>query len=118
MAALTITTDSIVVTPGSKERVFGLTGPVTIPLTAVRSAEAVDAPIAETRGGRYGAHVPGLAKVGTWGLGKGVRQLVFAYQDRPGIHIRLNRELSENFDEIIVSTPNAADLVTELTARG
>ena len=88
---------------------------VRVPLTAVRTAEVVAAPLRSTRGGRVGALISGVLKVGRWGLGTGMRQLVSVRRGVPGLLVRIDK--TDGFDELLISTERADELAAALTSR-
>lgn len=88
---------------------------VRVPLTAVRTAEVVAAPLRSTRGGRVGFLISGVVKVGKWGLGTGMRQLVSVRRGVPGLLVKIDE--TAGFDEILISTDRADELAAALTSR-
>lgn len=91
---------------------------VVVPLAAVRAIEHLGQPMAHTRGGRTGLLVSGVMKVGVWGLGAGVRQLVSVRRAVPALRITLDRQASgARFDELLISTADAARLAQSIRAR-
>ncbi|HET6286199.1 MAG TPA: hypothetical protein VFG15_05560 [Amycolatopsis sp.] len=88
---------------------------VVVPQAAIKVVERVEAPVRRTRGGRAGVLISGVLKVGYWGLGTGIRQLVSARRGEPGLRIEIDREVAGlPFDEVLVSVPNAAELADAL----
>ena len=116
MVDLVVTDDAVTVEPTTAERIFGIKGPVEIPLAAVQAVTTVDDPMSCTRGGRFGTHVPAVSKIGTWGLGTSVRQLVFAYRGRPGLRIELDRSMAD-YDDVIVSIDDADAIMADIRRR-
>ena len=92
---------------------------VTIPLDAILGATLEPKPLRATRGARrFGILVTGFTKIGTWGLGAGVRQLVRVSREVPAIRVTLDPTRSGlDYDELLVSTPDAAALVAAVTSR-
>jgi hypothetical protein len=60
--------------------------------------------------------VSGVVKVGRWGLGTGVRQLVAVRRDTPAVLVKVDQSV-EGFSELLVSTARADELVEALTSR-
>ncbi|MEU4393370.1 hypothetical protein [Kribbella sp. NPDC023855] len=88
---------------------------VRVPLAAVRSAEVVAAPLRSTRGGRVGFLISGVLKIGRWGLGTGMRQLVSVRRGVPGLLVKVDE--TAGFDELLISTDRADELAAALTSR-
>jgi hypothetical protein len=89
-----------------------------VPLAAVRTVERVDQPVAHARGGRVGFLVSGVVKVGVWGLGTGVRQLVSVRRTVPALRITLDRSADGGrFNELLISVANADQLAELITNR-
>jgi hypothetical protein len=117
MATVVIGENAVMVGFDGWERLFTRRDAVRIPLPAVRGAELVEHPLRATRGGRWGITVTGLLKVGTWGLGTGRRQLVSARREVSGLRVALDRGVAGvPFDELIISTPDAAALLRAIRA--
>lgn len=112
MASITVTSESVEVRFNAAEALFVLRRHLTIPLEAIRSASVVDRGTRSTRlGGRAGLVVSGLVKVGIWGLGSGVRQLVSVRAGQPNLLLAVDRAAAgARFDEVLLSTPDAIDL--------
>lgn len=98
------------------ERLMTWSARVTVPLTAIRAVEVLDAPLRHTRGGRVGFLVPGVVKVGRWGFGTGMRQLVSVRRGTPGLLVNVDRS-TVGFDELLVSTDRAEELAAALASR-
>ncbi|WP_410646580.1 hypothetical protein [Amycolatopsis sp. cmx-4-54] len=110
-----ITEDGVRVRFSAWERLAVWRGEVVVPLAAIKVVEQVDAPLRRTRGGRAGALISGVLKVGYWGLGAGIRQLVSVRRGVPGLRIGIDRAVAGlPFDEVLVSVPNAAELADAL----
>jgi hypothetical protein len=88
---------------------------VRVPLTAVRTAEVVAAPLRSTRGGRVGFLISGVLKIGRWGFGTGERQLVSVRRGVPGLLVKMDE--TSGFDELLISTDRADELAAALTSR-
>jgi hypothetical protein len=88
-----------------------------VPLSAVRTVKCIDEPVGHTRGGRMGLLVSGVVKVGIWGLGTGIRQLVSVRRRVPGLRITLDRTVSGGrFDELLISTKDAGRVAEEISS--
>ncbi|MEU3770419.1 hypothetical protein AB0E55_35610 [Amycolatopsis keratiniphila] len=112
MATIDIADGGMRVRFSSWERLAVWCDEVVVPPSAIKAVELVEEPLRRTRGGRAGALISGVLKVGYWGLGTGTRQLVSARRGVPGLRIEIDRGLAGlPFDEVLVSVPNAADLV-------
>lgn len=115
MATVDITDGGVRVRFSSWERLAVWRDEVVVPRAAINFVEQVDAPLRRTRGGRAGALISGVLKVGYWGLGTGVRQLVSVRRGVPGLRIEIDRAAAGlSFDEVLVSVPDAAALAGAL----
>ncbi|WP_181772756.1 hypothetical protein [Amycolatopsis pittospori] len=91
---------------------------VVVPPAAIRAVEYVESPVGRARGGRAGVLVSGVLKVGFWGLGTGVRQLVSVRRGVPAVRVEVDRAASGlHFDELLISTPNAVEVADALAVR-
>lgn len=119
MATVRIADDGLIVEFSTRlERLFASREPLRVPLSAITGAIEITDPLAHTRGARKGMNVTGFTKIGTWGLGRGVRQLVCAYRAEPGIQVYIDRDRADTgFDELVLSTPDAAAVVRALANR-
>jgi hypothetical protein len=102
------------------ERFFAAGRPrVVVPLDAIATAGVVDHPTrwTATPGGRSGLVVTGVLKVGRWGVGTGMRYFVSTRRNRPAVRLTLTPEGADliGYDVVLVSTPDAAELVADLT---
>jgi hypothetical protein len=89
-----------------------------VPLAGVRKVERIEHPLRRTRGGRFGLVVTGVLKVGTWGVGTGVRQLVSVRRAVPALLITLDRSVTGGrFDELLISTTDAAQVAETIMSR-
>jgi hypothetical protein len=86
-----------------------------IPSPAIRRVDVVDNGLRATRGGRAGLLVTGVRKIGRWGIGVGLRQLVSVRRREPTLRLALDREIT-GYDEVLVSLPNAAAVAADLRA--
>jgi hypothetical protein len=84
-----------------------------IPRSALRGTEVVENGLRATRGARVGLHVTGYRKIGRWGLGVGLRQLVSVRRGQPALRLHLDRPTT-GYDEVLVSLPDAAAVAAGL----
>ncbi|RSN45802.1 hypothetical protein DMC64_13680 [Amycolatopsis sp. WAC 04197] len=112
MATIDIADGGVRVRFSSWERLAVWRDEVIVPSSAIKAVEFVEEPVRRTRGGRAGVLISGVLKVGYWGLGTRTRQLVSARRGVPGLRVEIDRAVAGlPFDEVLVSAPNAADLV-------
>jgi hypothetical protein len=94
------------------EKIFGLMGDRTIPRASITEATLETDPLGATRGLRApGLGIPGSVKIGTW-RGKGRKMYVCIRRSTPAVRVEaagLDR------DAFLVSAPDAAAIVDELT---
>jgi len=115
MATIDIAGGSVRVRFSAWERLAVWRDEVVVPQAVIRAVELVDAPVGRARGGRAGVLVSGVLKVGYWGLGTGIRQLVSVRRGVPALRIAIDREAAGlPFDEVLVSARNAAELAGAL----
>jgi hypothetical protein len=108
--------DVLVVVFGVAERAFTLRRAVRIPVETISEVQVV-APLSGTRGIRhFGVTVLGLLKVGRWGLGPGVRQLVAVRRGVPALRITLAQPARHGFDELLISDPGAPEMEKALSS--
>jgi hypothetical protein len=84
-----------------------------VPFGAIRDVAVVENGLRATRGGRAGLLVTGVRKIGRWGLGVGLRQLVSVRRGQPALHLRLDRGVT-GYDEVLVSLADAAAVAAGL----
>ena len=84
-----------------------------VPFGAIREAEVVENALRATRGARVGLLVTGVRKIGRWGIGVGLRQLVSVRRGQPALRLRLDREAT-GYDEVLVSLADAATVAEGL----
>lgn len=90
---------------------------VVVPVSAIRAVEHVESAVGRARGGRAGVLISGVLKVGFWGLGTGVRQLVSVRRGVPALRVEVDRAGSGlHFDELLISTRDAAEVAEALTS--
>jgi hypothetical protein len=93
------------------EKVAGLLGDLDVPLTAVATAEAVPDGARAVRGVRApGLAWPGGPRIGTW-RGRGATRWVAVRPGQPALRLALQ---GERYDEVLVTTPEAAPLAAAL----
>ena len=109
MSSLVLTDDRVDVRFTTTEKVMGLVRDVSVPRAAVVDAAVVQS-WREVRGMRVGLGLPRTRLIGTWRW-KGHRQLVDLRRGVPAIRVTLRES---RYDELVVSTPDAAALVAEL----
>ncbi|MFE7223345.1 hypothetical protein ACFU7D_01040 [Nocardioides sp. NPDC057577] len=89
-----------------------------VAITAIDSVEMLPGWSSEILGWRSGLVISGFRKLGTFRHPDGTRRLVSMTRGLPLLRIRLHdREAGAGFDELLVSTPDAAELVARLDAR-
>ncbi|MBB5857737.1 hypothetical protein ACFQ05_19200 [Amycolatopsis umgeniensis] len=115
MAKMDIAEGGVRVRFSAWERLAVWRDEVVVPLAAIRAVERVEAPVGRARGGRAGVLISGVLKVGYWGLGTGVRQLVSVRRGVPALRLEIDRAVAGlRFDEVLVSARNAAELAAAL----
>ena len=108
MVQLVVGTDEVHVRLSRGEKIGGLHGDLTVPLSQVRDVEAVAEPYRFVRGIRApGLGVPGRTKIGTW-RSQGRKTFAVARHGKPGVRIRLQ---DNTFDQIVLSVPDGPGLV-------
>ncbi len=96
------------------ERIAGLLGDLDVPLTSVSAAEAVPDGTRALQGVRApGLAWPGGPRIGTW-RGRGATRYVALRPHEPALRLQLR---GERYDEVLVSTPEAARLAGALAAQ-
>jgi hypothetical protein len=103
------------------ERLFaGRRARIAVPAAAVLRADCVERPTAmsATPGGRAGLVVTGMLKVGRWGIGTGTHRFVSARRGVPSLRLVLDGDQAAQlgYDELLISTPDAARLAAALPA--
>lgn len=88
-----------------------------VALDAIDSVEVMAGWSPEVLGWRAGLVISGFRKLGTFRHPDGTRRLVSMKRGLPLLRIRMrDREVGAGFDELLVSTPGAAELAVELDA--
>ncbi len=95
------------------EKVAGLHGDITVPLSSVSSVQVVDDAVAATSGLRApGLAIPGSTKIGTW-RGKDGKSFVVARRGMSAVKVELT---GQEFTGLLVSTPDAQEVATRIGA--
>lgn len=115
MAEIEVRSGAVSVRFPGWERLFAGRARLEVPFAAVRAVDVLDNGLRATRGGRVGLLVTGLRKIGRWGLGAGLRQLVSVRRGQPALRLRLDRATT-GYDEVLVSHPAAAALAARIAA--
>jgi hypothetical protein len=114
MATFSVNHDHLQLKLTGGEKLAGLHGDIDVPLGAVRGVEVEPDPIAAVHGWRApGLGLPGRKKIGTW-REHGRRRFVVARAGVPAVRVTLS---GGEPDELLVSTPQAAQVAAELDAR-
>ncbi|WP_414942403.1 hypothetical protein [Amycolatopsis sp. cmx-11-51] len=118
MAKVDVTGGGLRVRFSTWERLAVWRDEVVVPLTAITAIEHVEEPVGRARGGRAGVLISGVLKVGFWGLGTGVRQLVSVRRGVPALRVGIDRAAAGlHFDELLISASDSAEVAEALTAR-
>ncbi|WP_049567143.1 hypothetical protein [Nonomuraea sp. SBT364] len=107
--------DTLTVRFGPWARLFTRTAAVRVPLAAIAGVSRLDRPLTAAKGIRFGLLVTGVVKIGTWTSFSGVKRLVVARRDVPGLRITLKGRVAGH-DELVLSLPDADELLRRLTA--
>jgi hypothetical protein len=112
MTTISLHQDRLSVRFTRTEKILGLVRDQSIPLTSVTSARVEQVGLHAVRGLRApGLGLPGRWLVGTW-RGHG-RTLVSVRRGEPALVVELT---GHRFDQLVLGTPDAADLVGRLGA--
>lgn len=102
--------------PGWERLMVGRSGHC-VALDAIESVEVMSGWSSEILGWRSGLVISGFRKLGIFRHPDGTRRLVSMTRGLPLLRIRLrDREAGAGFDELLISTPDAAELAAELDA--
>jgi hypothetical protein len=95
MSAVSLTASELTVELTRAEKVAGVHGDITVPLSAITSVEVVPDALAAAHGFRApGLDLPGVRRVGTWRTRRGA-EFVVAGRDQAGVRLTLaGQELS------------------------
>ncbi|MBB3097979.1 hypothetical protein FHR83_005664 [Actinoplanes campanulatus] len=89
MSVVSMTPSALTIKLTAAEKVAGLHGDVTIPLTAITAVEVVPDALAATHGLRApGLSLPGVRKIGTWRTRHGA-EFVVAGRGQGGVRLTL-----------------------------
>ncbi|WP_030107282.1 hypothetical protein [Actinoalloteichus caeruleus] len=118
MASVTVSDDEVVVRFNAAEVPLVARRVVTIPLSAVRDVTVVEKSLSTKGARRAGMFVTGVMKVGMWGTGTGIQQLVSVRRGTPALRIILDKyDAGLRIDEVMVSTPDAASVAGDIARR-
>ncbi|HYH29257.1 MAG TPA: hypothetical protein VD903_02635 [Pseudonocardia sp.] len=115
MARVEERSDGVVVRFEGWEPLFTGRNRLEVPFGAIRGVEVVENGLRGTRGARMGLLVTGFRKIGRWGLGVGLRQLVSVRRREPALRLVLDRGAT-GYDEVLVGLPDAAEVAAGLRA--
>jgi hypothetical protein len=111
MATLQLTPQTLSVRLTRFEKIAGLLRDLEVPISAVRSVEAVDSGLAATRGLRApGLGLPGIRKIGTW-RGRGTKTMLSVRKGQPAVRVELD---GARFDVLLIGADDAAARATEI----
>lgn len=102
--------------PGWERLMVGRAG-YSVALDAIESVEAMPGWSSEVLGWRSGLAISGIRKLGIYRHPDGTRRLVSMTRGLPLLRIRLRDREVAGFDELLVSTPEAAEVAAELAAQ-
>ncbi|AUS81306.1 hypothetical protein C1701_26660 [Actinoalloteichus sp. AHMU CJ021] len=118
MASVTVSDDEIVVRFNATEIPLVARQKVTIPLSAVKEVAVLEKSLATQGARRAGMFVTGVMKVGLWGTGTGVQQLVSVRRGTPALRIILDKyDAGLKIDEVMVSISDAASVADDIERR-
>jgi len=115
MARIEMRDDAMLVRFDRWEPLFTRRAQLEVPFAAIRAVDVVENGLRGTRGGRVGLLVTGVRKIGRWGVGAGLRQLV-SVRRGPALRLRLDRAAT-GYDEVLVSIADAAGVAADLVSR-
>ncbi|MEU6698620.1 hypothetical protein [Pseudonocardia sp. NPDC046786] len=123
MADIQVGDCAITVRLSAVERLFsGGRAELVVPRTAVRAAEYTERPTRASVTGvaRAGLVVTGVVKIGRWGVGGPVSRFVSAWRRVPAVRIVVDPGFRPQlgYDELVISTPDAAAVTAALAAPG
>src|SRR5215210_3029285 len=115
MASIELTDDELVVRLTAREKLASLHGDVRVPSRSIQAVAVEPRPLAALRGLRApGLSIPGRTKIGTWRRYRH-RGFVIARRDVPAVRVRLT---GAQYDDLLVSTPDAEAIVGAIRRRG
>ena len=106
MATVHVYGDSVEITFSGWERLFTWRRSYTFPLTLVSEVDVAGHPTGAVHGARSGLYMPGVVKIGRWGLFRRPRTLVSARRSVPALKVVLT-EPHDGFQAVLVSMPDA-----------
>jgi hypothetical protein len=112
MAKLLVTDDAVTVLLSAVEKAEAVHGDVSVPRTAVVSAQVATDGMDEVHGLRMpGTGLPGVIMVGTW---RAKERVTFAvvHGRRPAVVLELT---GQRYDRIVVTVENPEEVVASLT---
>ena len=113
MSAVSFDSSHLTVELTPAEKVAGLHGDVTVPLTAITDVKVVPDALAATRGLRApGAHLPGVRKIGTWRTKAGA-EFVVAGRGQAGVRLTLT---GQKLASLLVGDDDAEALADRIRA--
>jgi hypothetical protein len=116
MSGLSIVGERLWMRFSRAEKVMGLVRDFSVPLDQVMLAEPLSPPWWRVvHGWRVGFSLPRLRLVGRWWT-RGARQLVGLRRGEPALRVVLRPGLQ--YDELLVSTPNAREILGQMRAAG
>ena len=114
MTELTINNNRLTIIFPGWERMMARRRFHSVPLDAIRASEVTGWP-SEFLGLRSGLNISGYRKLGTYRHPNGTRRLVAMKAGEPVLRIGLIEGSGNGgFDELLISTPNAAEVEAEL----
>lgn len=114
MSRLAIVEQRVTLHFSPAEKVLGILRDLDVPLVRVVSVELLRHPWRAVRGWRTGLGLPRVWLLGTWRW-RGHRQLVDLRRGQPALRLRL---AGSRYDEVLVSSPQAEDLLAQLRRAG
>ena len=110
MSTIELTTDTLHIHLSLAEKIGALHGDLHVPRTAIQTAAVIDDGLSATRGIRApGVAIPGRLKIGTWRT-RDQSCFVLIRRGQPTLHLRLH---GQSIDAVLISTPDAGDLVAQ-----
>src|SRR5690348_3151975 len=113
MSAVSLNPTELTVELTTAEKVAGLHGDVTVPLTAITAVEVVPDALAAARGLRApGMALPGVRKIGTWRSTRGA-EFVVARGGQAGVRLTLT---GQKFASLLIGDDDAEGLAARVRA--
>ncbi|MEE2060748.1 hypothetical protein [Rhodococcus artemisiae] len=115
MADLSHSESSLHLTFSGWEAFFVRRSDMSIPQSSIARVEVLPGWTSEVLGFRNGLAISGFLKVGTFTHPRGTKRLVVMKRGEPVLRIVLRgRQAGDEFDELLISAPNAQDIVGAL----